>query len=347
MVSAGGSSSFPGPPRSGVHEHASGFPSKSRTTPRRQPGAVPWWCGEKSSGRPLLPGHPGNCSDDHAHQNCPPDAPSRKHVFWLAHKGGTSHTVFFLGFHLSVASHDDQNSPSSQPFLEYGFWLAHQKSEATGGHPRHNSRQPADQNPDAWSWLSCRGVWCAHQKSRGKQTRSGTASPPPGGKVTTRIGTVLPGQLPHLLLRQACALGLTGRQLLERAIRRHGVSPRTPTTHTKALSRLVWQGLLRIVGHLGKRRLYALTAEGEERLEELDADWAQASRGQPRPAQPRRRSTAQPAGAPHWPCHKPVYTAKTALYTWFLLPRHSLYGLTMHATKHVPTRNPLTLEICI
>lgn len=82
-----------------------------------------------------------------------------------------------------------------------------------------------------------------------------------------------PGGLPHLLLRQACALGLTGVQLLERAVRRYGVTTRTRTTHTKALSRLVWQGLLHVVGQLGKRRLYALTPAGEARLEELDDEW--------------------------------------------------------------------------
>jgi hypothetical protein len=86
-----------------------------------------------------------------------------------------------------------------------------------------------------------------------------------------------PGGLPHLLLRQACALGLTGVQLLERAVQRHGVTTRTRTTHTKALSRLVWQGLLHVVGHLGKRRLYALTPAGEARLEELEDEWVSLS----------------------------------------------------------------------
>jgi hypothetical protein len=189
--------------------------------------------------------------------------------------------------------------------------------------------------------------WCKCRKSRGGQTGSGTASLPQRGQATTRTDTVLPGQLPHLFLRQACALSLTGREMLERAMQRHGVFPRTPTTHTKALSRLVWQGLLRIVGHLGKRHLYAPTASGIKRLEGLDADWTQGSRGLPRPARSWQRSAAQHARVLPQPRYKVVYTEKTAPYTWFLLPKQPTHALTRHSTRQVPTRNPLTLRICI
>lgn len=84
------------------------------------------------------------------------------------------------------------------------------------------------------------------------------------------------GELPHLVLRMACAEPQSRVELASRVEQRHGLRA-SANAIRKATLKLARAGLLRLAGRVGRACRYVLTSLGEELLDDLDVDlwWQQ------------------------------------------------------------------------
>lgn len=79
------------------------------------------------------------------------------------------------------------------------------------------------------------------------------------------------GELPHLVLRMACAAPQSRAELAGRVRQRHGPQASANAVR-KATTKLCRAGLLRAAERVGRAWRYVLTALGEQVLDDLDIE---------------------------------------------------------------------------